>query len=106
MERVSRSGKESLIHIGDQTMSDRSVCSYTVVDELMKDSSTGETHSVAPLMPAANHSTRMEKRQIAISSSSERDKGTLSTDTSCSESARQRGKTQQIHRSESRLAKL
>ncbi|KAL0165604.1 hypothetical protein M9458_037448, partial [Cirrhinus mrigala] len=44
-------------------------------------------------MEPANHSTEMEKRQIAISSSSERDKGTLPKDTPCSESPACQGKT-------------
>ncbi len=39
----------------------------------------GGPHRVPPpaLMETANHSLEMEKRQIAISSSSERDKGTF-----------------------------
>lgn len=37
-------------------------------------------------MPATNHSTRMEKHQIAISSSSEKDIGTLLTYTPYNES--------------------
>ncbi len=44
-------------------------------------------HTVSStLMETANHSLEMEKRQIAISSSSERDKGTFTKDTPCSES--------------------
>lgn len=46
----------------------------------------GHTVCVPPLMSAANHSTRMEKCQNAISSSSERDKCTLLSDTPCTES--------------------
>ncbi len=47
----------------------------------------GGPHRVPPtLMETANHSLEMEKREIAISSSSERDEGTFPKDTPCSES--------------------
>ncbi|KAL0168478.1 hypothetical protein M9458_036700, partial [Cirrhinus mrigala] len=57
----------------------------------------GQPRVPPTLMEPANHSTEMEKRQIAISSSSERDKGTPPKDTPCSESESHRGKTQQKH---------
>jgi len=40
-------------------------------------------HTVFLLMPAVNNNSEIEKRRIAISSSSERDKCILSTDTPC-----------------------
>ncbi|KAL0148373.1 hypothetical protein M9458_056353 [Cirrhinus mrigala] len=58
---------------------------------VMEDRRVG--HHVSPtLIEPDNHSTEMKKRQIAISSSSERDKGTLPKDTPCSESATCEGK--------------
>ncbi|KAL0148634.1 hypothetical protein M9458_056074, partial [Cirrhinus mrigala] len=51
------------------------------------------------LMEPANHSTEMEKCQIAISSSSERDKGTLPKDTPPSESQSVKGRDCNRHKS-------
>ncbi|ROL42097.1 hypothetical protein DPX16_22313 [Anabarilius grahami] len=45
-----------------------------------------EQKKLSQITIAVNHSTGMDKHQIAISSSSERDKGNLLTDTPCSES--------------------
>ncbi len=45
------------------------------------------------LMETANHSLEMEKHQIAIPSSSERDKGTFPKDTPHSESPACKGET-------------
>ncbi|KAI2668520.1 Foot protein 1 variant 1 [Labeo rohita] len=71
-----------------------------VADEehLMCSRTEGWATTCAPtLMEPANHSMEMEKRQIAISSSSERDKDTLPKDTPYSEFKSHRGKTQQKH---------
>ncbi len=51
-------------------------------------------HTVSStLMETDNHSLEMGKRQIGISSSSERDKGTFPKDTPCSESEPCMGET-------------